>query len=216
MARKKYRVAVFGSFYRGYYVLSELLHGSISDIVSVVGVASDDPDSSWVNAGRRVWQYPHTQYEKVMVTNLAQTNGLDIFRGRVNDAAFYERIESQWQPQICIMATFGQRIGRRLIDLPPLGFYNLHPCFDDKWPSHYVGGNPFEALMRDGRRYTRVVMHGIDEGFDTGPLVAISDSIAIPEQCSVTDMHKITAYAAARLASRELQRIVAANQRAYD
>ena len=44
MSRRKCRIAVFGSFYRGFYLLNELLHGQFERAsVCVVGVATDDP-----------------------------------------------------------------------------------------------------------------------------------------------------------------------------
>lgn len=207
---KKCRVAVFGSFYRGFYLLNELLHGDISEAVTVVGVASDNPEASFVSADKRVWQYAHTPYEKIMVPDLAQAEGIDVFLGKVNDSVFHEICEEKWQPDICVMGTFGQRIGKRLIETPALGFYNLHPCIDDAWPSQYIGGNPFDALMRDGKCYTNIVFHAIDEGFDTGGFIAQTNRIALPKETCVTDMHKITAYAAAQLASREIEKIIAA------
>lgn len=215
MSGKKCRIAVFGSYYRGFYLLNELIHGSLRDHVTVVGVATDDPDTSFVSAERRVWQYPHTPYEKRMVAELAREHGLEPYTGKVNDSSFHALFDSEWQPDLCVMGTFGQRIGKKLIDAPALGFYNLHPCIDDAWPSKYIGGNPFEALMRDGQRYSCVVFHGIDEGFDTGPFIARSDRIAMPLQTTVTDMHKITSFAAAQLASQELGKIVLTNRRAY-
>jgi methionyl-tRNA formyltransferase len=204
----KCRVVVFGSFYRGYYLLNELLHGSISDHVTVVGVATDNPESSHISADKRVWQYPHTPYEKVMVADLASEHGIDVFHGPVNADPFYEIFENKWNPDVCVMGTFGQRIRNRLIKKPSLGFYNLHPCIDDAWPSKYAGGNPFEALKRDGQRYSCVVFHGIDEGFDTGPFIARTEKIAMPNETTVTDMHKITSFAAAQLASQELLKII--------
>lgn len=215
MLKPLVRVAVFGSYYRGYNLLHEMLHGSISGCVRVVGVATDDPSVPWVSAEKRVWQYPHTPYERRMVAELAEENGIEVFTGRITEEAFLERFETEWQPEICVMGTFGQRITKRLLGYPRLGFYNLHPCIDDKWPSKYIGGNPFDALMRDGKRYTCVVMHGVDEGFDTGPFIAMTDRIAIPSQSSVPDMHKITAFAAAQLASQKLKEIIEADRRAY-
>ena len=216
MSRRRCRVAVFGSFYRGFYLLNELLQGSISQQVQVVGVASDDPKASFISADRRVWQYPHTDYESTMVPTLAREAGLEVYLGKVNTPAFQDIIETRWLPDICVMGTFGQRIGKRLIGVPPLGFYNLHPCIDDGWPSRYAGGNPFAALMQDGQRYTCVVLHEIDEGLDTGPFVAVTDRIALPRDTTVTDMHKITSFAAAQLAAREIGRIIAAGaRRAY-
>jgi hypothetical protein len=42
------RVAVFGSYYRGFYVLNELLFGPLRERVKVVGVATDDTGSSFI------------------------------------------------------------------------------------------------------------------------------------------------------------------------
>jgi methionyl-tRNA formyltransferase len=208
MAVAKVRVALFGSFYRGYYMLNELLFGDIAASVEVVGVATDEPSNTFINADKRVWQYPHTDYEREMVPRLAAQHDLPLFRDRVNAAPFHDLIEQQWRPELCVMATFGQRIGRRLIDYPALGFYNLHPCIDDGWPSKYVGGNPFEALVRDQMAYTRIAFHSIDEDFDSGELIAMTPRIAIPEMTTVVDMHKLTSVAAARLAAEELQKII--------
>lgn len=214
MAGRKVRVAVFGSFYRGYYLLSEMLFGKIAEVVEVVGVATDNPDHAFVNPHKRVWQYEHSQYEREMVARLAVRQGLDVYSHRVNQAPFIEVIEKKWQPDLCVMATFGQRIHRHLIDYPRLGFYNLHPCIDDGWPSKYAGGNPFSALMRDGQSYIRIAFHAIDENFDSGELVAMSPAIAIPDEASVVDMHKITSVSAARLAADEVRKIIDRGTRA--
>ena len=215
MGFQKCRVAVFGSFYRGFYLLNEMLQGALSEKVAVVGVASDNPSAAFISAEHRVWQYPHTVYERDMVGMLAREHDLEPYLDKVNAPEFHTLYESKWKPDLCVMGTFGQRIGKRLIDGPRLGFYNLHPCIDDAWPSKYIGGNPFDSLMRDGQRYTCVVFHGIDEGFDTGPFVASTSRIALPRQTTVTDMHKISAVAAAQLASQEIGKIILSNRRAY-
>jgi methionyl-tRNA formyltransferase len=211
MSFHKYKVAIFGSYYRGFYLLNELLQGDISHQVTVVGVASDNPQASNIAADKRVWQYPHTSYEERMVSELAMEYGVETFMGSVNTQPFYDIID-RWKPDICVMATFGQRIKTRLINTPPLGFYNMHPCMDDSWPSQYVGGNPFQALMRDGKRYCTIAFHAVDESFDTGPLLGMSKKIAFPKETSVTDMHKISSVAAAQLASGAMQKIFALHQ----
>jgi methionyl-tRNA formyltransferase len=205
---KKLKVVMFGSFYRGYYLLNELLFGEISKFIEITGVATDDPKNTFISADKRVWQYPHTVAEAEMVETLAIENQLPVYKDRVNSDGFYDIFKHQWQPDVALMATFGQRIGRRLIDIPSLCFYNLHPCIDDQWPSKYVGGNPFAALIKDGHKYSRISLHEVDEGFDTGRLIKLSDRIAIPPNTSVTDMHKITAFTAAKLATDEVLKII--------
>ena len=211
MSIRKYRIAMFGSYYRGFYLLNELLHGEISNQFTVVGIASDDPQANNIAANKRVWQYPHTSYEERMVAELAKEFDVETFNGTVNAQPFYDIVD-QWKPDICIMATFGQRIKSRLINIPPLGFYNMHPCIDDSWPSQYVGGNPFQALMFDGKRYCTIAFHAVDESFDTGSLIEMSKRIAFPKEASVTDMHKISSFAAEQLAGSALQKIIAQHQ----
>lgn len=113
MSSKPLRVALFGSFYRGYFTLSELLDLQHSlNGVEIVGVSTDDPTASYVSPDKRVWQYPHTDYEEVMVKQLADANDIDVYRGRVKTAGFYDIFENQWQPDVCYMATFGQLIDK--------------------------------------------------------------------------------------------------------
>lgn len=202
------RVAVFGSFHRGYHVLHALLAGELAGRVEVVGVATDDPDQAFVSPGKRVWQYPHSAAERSMVARLADEHCVAVWKGRVKTPEFYALFEQQWRPDVVVMATFGQKIDARLFGFPRLGFFNLHPCLDDGWPSRYVGGNPFRKLLDDGSPYCVIAMHQVDDGFDTGPLLAFSERIAVPPGAGVVDLHKLTAPVAARLAVRELSRLL--------
>ena len=201
------RIAIFGSFYRGYYVLDELIHGPYSDRFEIVGVATDDLSQKFANADRRVWQYDHKPEEETMVERSAHRNGLAVYKGRVKDDAFYELFSSSWRPDMCVACTFGQRIDKRLFDYPRLGFYNLHPCIEGEWPSKYAGPNPFAELIADGQDHTQVALHRVDAGFDTGELIGMSPRIAIPPAATVIDMHKLTSPAVAQYAIGELAAI---------
>lgn len=202
------RVALFGSFYRGFFVLSELLNGPLKDRIQVVGVATDDPHAAFVNARARLWQYPHTPEERTMVENLARLAEIPVYSGRINSDPFHSEFRDAWKPDLCIMATFGQRIPARLFELPRLGFYNLHPCTDDGWPSRYAGGNPFAAMAAQREPWVRIALHRVDSGFDTGELIAYSEPVAYPPNANVIDMHKLTAVTAARLACRHIESLL--------
>lgn len=204
----KVRVAMFGSFYRGLHVLQALLQGELASRVEVVGVATDDPAQPFVSPHKRVWQYPHERHEELMVRQCAEAAGIDVYLGRVKTPGFYELYEGNWRPDLCIMATFGQRIDARLHQFPRLGFFNIHPCIEDAWPSKYVGGNPFDALRRDGHRHAVLALHHVDDGFDTGALVAYSERVPLPEEAGVVDLHRLTAPVAAALVTRELGALI--------
>ena len=96
---------------------------------------------------------------------------------------------------------------RRVSARPELGFFNIHPCINDGWPSRYAGPNPFKALLDDGHDHAKAALHRIDEGFDTGELLAMSGRIAMPPNATVIDMHKITSPMFARFAITELVKL---------
>jgi methionyl-tRNA formyltransferase len=202
------RIAVFGSFYRGFCVLSELLHGPLRHRVEVVGVATDDPAQPFVSASRRVWQYPHTRQEETMVADVARRHGLPVHTGRVKTPAFHATFEQDWRPDLCLMATFGQRIDARLFGYPRRGFYNFHPSDEGAWPSRYAGANPFAMMLADGAEHFVVSMHEVDAGLDTGARVAMSERGFIPPGATVVDLHKLSAPLVALLARRELARML--------
>lgn len=204
---QKIKIAVFGSFYRGFYVLNELLNGPCQNLFQVVGVATDDPQETFISSHKRVWQYPHTRTEETMVEQLAHENDIEVYKGRVKNEDFYLRYEKIWSPDFSISATFGQRIDQRLFSYPKVGFFNIHPCIEDGWPSKYAGPNPFKALMEDGHTYTTAALHRVDDGFDTGELMAMSQRIAIPPGASVVDMHKISSPVIAKFAISEIVKL---------
>lgn len=205
----KVRIAVFGSFYRGFHVLSELLKGPLGARVQVVGVATDDVGAPFISRARRVWAYPHRPEEETMVEQLALAHHVPVFKGRVKTAQFYRLYEQDWRPDICIAATFGQRIDARLFGYPELGFYNLHPCVEDGWPSRYAGPNPFQALLDDESDHAVIAMHQVDDGFDTGKLLSLSGKIYFTPGVSVVDLHKTTSPLAAKFFADELDKLLA-------
>lgn len=202
------RVALFGSFHRGFHMLSELLKGPLAARVQVVGVATDDVEAAFISRERRVWSYPHLPEEETMVERLAAAHGLSAYKGRVKSAEFYQLYEQVWRPDVCISATFGQRYDARLFSYPRLGFFNLHPCIDDGWPSNFAGPNPFQTLLDEGADHTVIAMHAVDDGFDTGTLLGLSEAIYFPPGASVVDLHRISSPLAAKFAARELEKLM--------
>lgn len=207
------RIVLFGSFYRGYYVLDELLNGPYRDHFEVVGVATDDVSQAFTSPGKRVWQYPHDPADETMVEVSALQRGLPVFKGRVKSEPFYQLYEGTWRPDACLSATFGQRFDERLFRFPSLGFFNMHPCIDDGWPSRYAGPNPFQAMLDDGLDHLQVALHRVDAGLDTGALIGMSPRIAFPPKPSVVDLHKISSPVVAQYAVSTLAVLTGASLR---
>lgn len=198
------RIALLGSFYRGYYLLDELLHGPHRHRFEVVGVATDDVSSNHIHHDKRVWSYPHAPWEERMVEALATQHGLALFNGRVDEPPFVEQFCEAWAPDVGVSATYGQRIVPAIFNRPSMGFFNVHPCNDQGWPSRYAGPNPFQGLIDDGEDYTMAALHRVNEHFDQGSLVALSDRIALPRGAGVVDMHKLTSPVIGKFVVNEL------------
>ena len=189
-ATRKTRVAVFGSFMGGYHVLRELLHGPLADRVVVVGVASDDPTQAFIHADVRLWKYAHHRDDEVIAPRFAREHGLPVFTGRVKTPEFYSLFLDEWRPELCLMATFGQKIPNPLINYPSLGFYNFHHSADT-WPS-YPGPDPIGDMQRDGLSHLVLTLHRVNELIDDGEFFARSHPVAIPPGINAVDMHRIT------------------------
>jgi methionyl-tRNA formyltransferase len=126
-------VVVFGSFMGGYHVLSELLFDELSNKVQVVGIATDDPTQPYSNAKVRLWKYPHAPEDETIIRRFAESMDIPVFTGRVKSPKFHELLVNDWKPDLCLMATFGQKIPKHIIEVPRLGFFNFHHS-GPTWP----------------------------------------------------------------------------------
>lgn len=184
------RVVVLGSFLGGYHVLNELIFGELASRVQVVGIATDDPTQSYTNAKVRLWRHPHTQDDETLVRRFAAALNIPVFTGRVKSPEFQDLMTQDWKPDLCLMATFGQRIPKRIIEIPKLGFFNFHHS-GPSWPS-YPGPDPIGDMQRDGLLHLVLTMHRVNETIDGGEFVARSHPVAIPPEINAIEMHRIT------------------------
>ena len=86
---------------------------------------------------------------------------------KVRDAAEIERIKSLGA-EAALLADFGQIIPKVLLDHYPRGIVNLHPSL---LPRHR-GASPIPATILAGDRETGVTTIVMDQGVDTGSIIA--------------------------------------------
>lgn len=72
------------------------------------------------------------------------------------------------QPDIVVLAAFGQLLPQSILDIPPFGCLNVHPSL---LPRHR-GASPVAAAILAGDEVTGVSIMLMDRGMDTGPLLA--------------------------------------------
>ncbi len=76
---------------------------------------------------------------------------------------YFERLA----PDAVVIIAYGQIISQRLIDLPRLGWVNLHASLLPK----YRGAAPINWAIVNGETHTGVTTMQIDAGLDTGPML---------------------------------------------
>lgn len=67
-----------------------------------------------------------------------------------------------------VVCSFNYKIPRVLLNSVHDGFINVHPSMLPK----YRGGNPYSRVIMNGETETGVTIHFMDEGFDTGDIIA--------------------------------------------
>mgnify|MGYP001614025646 CR=1 FL=1 len=72
------------------------------------------------------------------------------------------------KPAAIVVAAYGLLIPRSILDIPPLGCLNVHPSL---LPRHR-GASPVTAAILSGDSLTGVSIMLLDEGWDTGPILA--------------------------------------------
>ena len=80
-------------------------------------------------------------------------------------------------PEALVIAAYGRILPPALLRVPPLGALNIHPSL---LPRHR-GPSPVAAAVLAGEATTGVTVMLIDEGMDTGPILAQAEEPIRPE-----------------------------------
>lgn len=72
------------------------------------------------------------------------------------------------QPDLIVVAAFGQLLRPRLLRLPRLGCINVHASLLPRWR----GASPIQAALIHGDGVTGVTIMQMDAGLDTGPILS--------------------------------------------
>ncbi len=134
----------------------------------VVGVVTQ-PDRR-AGRGRRVKAPP--------VKELALAEGIPVFQPEsLKKVEAVEHIRA-WSPDLIVVAAFGQILPPAILELPPHGVLNIHPSLLPRWR----GASPVQAALLAGDEVTGVTVMKMDEGLDTGPLVAQRETKIKPQE----------------------------------
>ncbi len=88
---------------------------------------------------------------------------------RVKDDASYDALKNLGG-DVAVVASFGQIIPQRLLDVYPHGAVNIHGSILPE----YRGASPITAAIRDGKTETGVTIMLMDAKMDHGPILSIA------------------------------------------
>lgn len=99
---------------------------------------------------------------------LAKDKGIPVFYcDNINDDACIDFIKEQ-KPDLLISAYFNQILKKNIIQSPKIGVLNVHPG----WLPAYRGAMCYFWVLKNGDQKGGVTVHWIDEGIDTGEVLA--------------------------------------------
>lgn len=112
------------------------------------------------------------------------------------------------EPEVVVVAAYGQILPQRVLDIPRLGCVNIHASLLPK----YRGAAPINWAIVHGEETTGVTLMQMEAGLDTGPILSVHE-VPIPADMNAQQLHDQLAELGAevivggldRLASGELE-----------
>lgn len=102
------------------------------------------------------------------VKDTSEVLGLPVFQTpRVGAADSILRLR-EWMPDVIVVAAYGQILPRLILGLPSMGCVNVHASLLPRWR----GAAPVTHAILAGDDETGVTIMRMDEGLDTGPILA--------------------------------------------
>ena len=116
------------------------------------------------------------------VKGVALARGLPVYQpASLRSAEALEQLAG-WQPDVIVVAAFGQILLKPVLELAPHGCLNVHASLLPR----YRGAAPIAAAILAGDDTTGITIMRLDERLDTGPLLAHADLAIAPEDTTAS------------------------------
>ena len=104
--------------------------------------------------------------------------GLTVYQpARVREQSFMDTVRAL-NPDVIVVSAFGQIIPKALLELPRYGCVNIHASLLPK----YRGAAPIQWAVMDGEPVSGVTIMQMDEGLDTGDMLAKTEVPLDPDE----------------------------------
>lgn len=138
------------------------------------------------------------------VKELALAHGIPVLQPeKVRGNTTFLQTLADWQPDVCVVAAYGQILPKEVLDLPEFGCINVHASLLPK----LRGASPIQQAIVTGETETGVTIMQMGEGLDTGDMLA---RVSLPiGRMNGGELHDALAEAGAKLLVETLPRLAA-------
>ena len=114
------------------------------------------------------------------VKELALEHGVPVLQPRTpREPGFAEELAAL-RPDCCPVVAYGALVPRPVLDVPPLGWVNLHFSLLPAWR----GAAPVQHALLAGDEVTGATTFLLEEGMDTGPVLGVLTELVRPDDTS--------------------------------
>jgi len=106
----------------------------------------------------------------------------------------FRRLMVKLNVDLIIVGTWKECLKKETFTIPTIGTVNVHPSLLPK----YRGPNPYMQTILHGEKYSGVTLHLVDEGFDTGAVLA-QEKVEIKKDDTSKELRERTVSAARNL-----------------
>lgn len=136
------------------------------------------------------------------IKEAALAHNLTVYQpSRVRDSEFIEIIRDL-DPEVIVVAAFGQLLPKELLDMPLYGCINVHASLLPK----YRGAAPIQAAIINGEKESGITIMHMDVKLDTGDMI-LQESIPLAEDETGGSLHDKLASLGARLIVEALDKL---------
>jgi methionyl-tRNA formyltransferase len=105
------------------------------------------------------------------------TEKIEILQPEKLDAEFVAKLKA-YGADFFVVFAYGKILRKNVLELPRLGCIGVHPSLLPK----YRGPTPFQSALLNGETETGVTLFLLDEGVDSGPILARSAPVPITDK----------------------------------
>lgn len=169
--------------------LEKLIHSD--HLIQAVFCQPDRPNKR----GRKIEYLP--------IKKFALQNDMRIFQPeRLRDPKTVALLRD-YQPDLIIVAAYGQILSQEILDIPKYGALNIHGSL----LPHYRGAAPIQRAIINGDKETGVTIMQMDAFMDTGDML-VKCKVAITNQTTFAKLHEQLALLGADLLIDNLDQII--------